>query len=360
MQAREQISERSNNISEESALTSQNSTKQQDLALFETDEKKIDAEMAPLSGQLDVLIQDHAEAESLLKKSHSLQPDLERIRSEVLALTSTYDETSKKSEQSNMELNEVNASVEEASNIAKEVELEKNENDKAEEEVMLPAIAKKSDAIKEKEQLAGEVANMHKKIMETEDANQDIASTFGTKQSALIAKLKEIKEKLEQSRHEFEELEHKAASDEATGLESIKEVKDFSSKFEEATKAEISRLEEMKRQRVDERVEKLEKRRSNLASIEDARFREIDAIKQGLDLIKEVKVIETTLRETDVVLDENVEDSMQWPEYKHAFESTGSYTNSSSEAVHAIHGNDYDDAQASVCGEAASPTAKRR
>ena len=383
-QAKEQISERSKNISKESSLASLLEAKQQDQNLLNAQDKKLDAEMATLSGQIDSFLRELAEAESLIMKSVAINTEKEQVENEILELTSNKQTISQKAKALKKDLEAAISSLEEASNLAKELELEKLENDKEQVQILEPAMIRKAEAMKEKEKLAGEVANLHKNIIEMEDTRRDTMSHVENKLASLNGERKEAKEKLERATLHLQELEKNAAEEEATRSKELQEYKDFTSKFEEATKAEISRLEEMKRQRIDVRIETLEKRRMEIALVEDERNLEKEYLKRGLSMVEEMKGLEAVICQSEIILAENgdelsdvpwlVEKDSSVPDILQADEGNPtvgfSGTDNEPQDIEDVGGNhedddDYDDSalvrdRDDMITEAASPVMKRR
>ena len=95
------MSERSNHVSKESAMTSLNDAKRQKLAFLETSEKKLDMELAALSGQLDFLIKQAADFQAEQKRSGDMKVEFEEVQRDIAELTSSKDRKSKEAEASN-------------------------------------------------------------------------------------------------------------------------------------------------------------------------------------------------------------------------------------------------------------------
>ena len=64
----------------------------------------------------------------------------------------------------------------------------------------------------------------------------------------------------------------------------------------------------MKRQKTDERLAKLDQRRSELASLEDARREGIDHLKEALALMEQMKDVEAAIKNADVELADDGEE----------------------------------------------------
>ncbi|KAL7526815.1 hypothetical protein ACHAXR_003425 [Thalassiosira sp. AJA248-18] len=303
--AKEQMSERSNNVSKESTMASLNDAKQQELTLLEAEEKKLDMELAALSGQLDFLAKQGAEFEAEQQKSTTFKIDAEEVQRDIGELTSSKEGKSKEADASNAELLSAIAAFEEASKAVTDSNAEKAENEKATVEVLEPAVARKADAIKEKEELAGEVVELQKTIEQAQNSNKDSVADSETKVTAKSNELKDHKGKLEEARTSFEQLQKDDAIAQENLSSELNEYKEFAVKFEAATKAEIDRLEVLKRERVDARVSQLEKRRSGLDAIEDSQMSDVDNLKQLNSYLQEMKELKGKIEEGEIAFDEN-------------------------------------------------------
>ncbi len=305
-QAREQISERSRYVSRERALESLNEARQQELALLEADEKKLDGELAALSGQLDFLVKQAADFESEQKKSVDLKVEADKIQRDIDQTASIKEEKAKEAEASNADLQSASAALEEAMKVMAESIAEKLANDKAVLEVLNPAISRKANAIKEKEQLAKKVVALQKSGEQLQSSNEDAATRSHARVIEKSNELNAQKAELETALANLEEMRKRDATVTATLLSEKKEYEEFATKFEAATNAEIARLEVLTRERYDEREKMLEKRHSKIRLLEEAQREEIDNLKQALTVLQELKDINTTIEET-ALLDEKGE-----------------------------------------------------
>lgn len=120
--------------------------------------------------------------------------------------------------------------------------------------------------------------------------------------------MNDVKEKLERAQSALDELLKIVAAEEESNAKELQETKDFSAHFEAATQGEITRLESMKRQKIDERLAKLDQRRSELASLEDVRREEIDHLKEALAFLDQMRDVEAAIKEADVELTEDGEE----------------------------------------------------
>lgn len=113
---------------------------------------------------------------------------------------------------------------------------------------------------------------------------------------------------MEKAQNALGELIKLEAGEVETITRDIQETNDFSAHFEAATKGEIARLDTMKRQKTDERLAKLDQRRSELASLEDARREGIDHLRDALALFEQMKELEAVIKNADVELAEDGEE----------------------------------------------------
>ncbi|KAL7434575.1 hypothetical protein ACHAXH_009199, partial [Discostella pseudostelligera] len=215
---KEQIVERRNNISKETELTSLNELKQQGLTILEADEKKLDAELAVLSGQLDFLIKQVADFEAAQKKSNEIKIVIDEVRHDIAELTLSKEVKSKDAEASNAVLENALMAFEEMTKLADEANSLKRKNEQAIVDVLGPANARKSDAIKEKEKLASKVVALQKTVETNQNVNQDTASTL-----------------LELSNAKFNELEGHKANNLKSLRSYLKDMKDIKTMIEETS-----------------------------------------------------------------------------------------------------------------------------
>ena len=73
-----------------------------------------------------------------------------------------------------------------------------------------------------------------------------------------------------------------------------------------ATKAEVDRLAVLRRERVDARVEHLERRKSDLATLQDGNAKDIGNLKECKSYLQEMKAVRETI-ESEPLLDRNGE-----------------------------------------------------
>lgn len=340
------MAERRSNITKETELASLNESKQQQLAILEADEKKLDAELAALSGQLDFLIKQVTDFEAAQKKSNDMKIVIDEVRHDISELTLSKEVKLKDAEASNAVLENALMAFEEMSKRADEANALKRENDIATVDVFGPANARKADAIKEKEKLASKVVALQKTVETNQNVNQDTASSLLERSNAKFNELEGHKFKLDSVRVDFEEMCNRDATTQANLLNEKQEYEAFSTKFEAATSEEIARLEELKRERFDARQKYLESRRSDLDLLEQAHRDDIENLKQLRSYLKDMKDIKTMIEETALLDDNGNEVSL--PAYD--------------ESVFGLDCDVCDDKDdiMSVGNEAGSPAVKRR
>ena len=300
------MSERSRYVSRERALESLNDVRQKELALLEADEKKMDEELAALSGQLDFLAKQADDFESEQKKSVAMKIEADEIQRDIDQITSIKEEKAKEAEASSADLQSASVALEEAMKAVAESNAEKLANDKAVLEVLNPAKIRRADAIKEKEQLAREVVRLQKSGEQVQSTNNDAATHSRARVVAKSNELNAQKTELEAARANFDEMRKRDATVAATLLSEKREYEEFATKFEAATNAEIARLGVLTRERYDQREELLENRRLEISLLEQAKREEIDSLKQAFFVVREMKDIKTTIEEA-ALLDEKGE-----------------------------------------------------
>mmetsp|Transcript_18946 Transcript_18946/g.39933 ORF Transcript_18946/g.39933 Transcript_18946/m.39933 type:complete len:594 (-) Transcript_18946:285-2066(-) len=303
--AKQQMSESSTNKSKESTMASLNDAKQRELALLQDEEKQLDRELAALSGQLDFLMKQATEFEAEQKRSIDMKVEMEKVQRDIADLTSSKEEKAKEAEASNADLRSAVAAFEDASKAVAEANAEKLENDKATVEVLEPAMARKAEAVKEKERLAGEVVELQKSIEKAQIDSKEAVANSATQLATKSNELKDHQAKLDRARADFDELKKDDAAAQANLANELNEYKDFATKFEAATKAEVDRLNLLKNERTEARVVHLEKRRSDLGAIEDAQRKDVENLRSALAYVQEMKELKNKMDESEIVLDEN-------------------------------------------------------
>lgn len=343
------MTERRSNIAKETELASVNESKQQELAILEADEKRLDTELAALSGQLDFLIKQVADFEAAQSKSNDMKIVAEEVRREIDELSLSKETKSKDSEASAATLQSAMTAFEEMTRLADEATALKRENEATTVDILGPANARKSDAIREKEKLASKVVALQRAAETSQNTNNDAASSSLERVNAKSNELEGHKATLDKARVEYEEMCKSDALARDTLLKEKKEYEEFSAKFEAATSVEISRLDELKRERLDARHALLEKRRSNLDQLEQAHRDDIEHLKLLRSYLKDMKDIKSRIVET-ALLDENGKE-VPLPSYELGVVGDGDDSDDTKD--------DVDDIM-SVDNEAGSPAVKRR
>lgn len=316
------------------------------MAILEADEKKLDSELVALSGQLDFLTKQVIDFEAAQSKSNEMKVVADEVRHDIAELTFIKDTKSKDAEASYAALQIVLTAFEEISKLAYEANAMKLENETAIVDVLCPANARKSNATKEKQKLAGKVVALQKTAETTRNSNQDAATSILERVGAKLDELEGHRAKLDSARVDLEEMSKLDATTQANLLNEKREYEELSAKFEVATTMEISRLEELKHGRFEARQTYLENRRSDLDLLEQAHRDDIENLKQLCSYLKDMKDVKTMLEEK-ALLDENGIE-VPLPDYD--------------ERVFGMDCDDCDDKDdiTSVHNEAGSPAVKRR
>lgn len=244
-----------------------------------------------------------------------MKVETEDVQRDIAELTSSKEAKSKETEASNADLQSAINVFDEATKLVEEANVVKLENDKGMAEVLKPARMRKADAIKEKEQLAGEVVALQKEIEQAQNINKDTITNSEAKLLTKSNELKEEKAKLEKARTEFEELVKSDAASHDALLKEQKEYQDFATKFEAATKAEIDSLEGQKTARVDARVAQLEARRSALDLLEDRLSGDIENLKANALFLQQMKDVKKRIQEAPLLDESGEEFTLDGDEY---------------------------------------------
>jgi len=298
---------RSEHLSKEAELSARNDALQQELSLIQSEEKKLDEELAMLSGQLDFFTQNVAEYEAQQKRSDEIKKEMECVKSDIVELTSKKAMVDKAREESSAVLKEVDMAYNEAKDAYDTIMSQKAEKEKARNETIKAAEARKANAMKQKEILAGKIAKCHEEGANKEGSDKASLSESEARLLAVSKKLNLRREELEKARAQSEMSKKEGASNLNAKQKQLKEIRELTSKFEAASKAEVDRLAELKKERIESRLEHIEKRRADLNLIEDAQKADITNIKRKFDVIQEVNKMKDLIAKSKIVLDKDGE-----------------------------------------------------
>mmetsp|Transcript_23531 Transcript_23531/g.36858 ORF Transcript_23531/g.36858 Transcript_23531/m.36858 type:complete len:582 (-) Transcript_23531:1285-3030(-) len=314
--AKLQMTLRSEHLSKEAELTARNDMAQQEVSLVQAEQKKLAEELALLSGQLDFFTQNVAEYETKQKRSDEIKAEMEGAKSDIVDLISKKAIVAKNLEESSSELKEVEKSYDGAKEAYDTIMSGKDEKEKERGEATKTAEARRADAMKKKEILAGSIAKFQEETANQEGQGKDTLSGAEARLVALSKTLKTREEQLEKKRAASDRLKEESASTMADKAAQAKEMREMTSKFEAASKAEIDRLAVLKKERIESRVEHVEKRRSDLNLIEDCQRADIKNIRKKLGVLEEVNKIKDSIKESKIVLDKDGNDRFIMPNVK--------------------------------------------
>jgi len=314
--AKLQMTLRSEHLSKEAELTARNDMAQQEVSLVQAEQKKLAEELALLSGQLDFFTQNVAEYETKQKRSDEIKAEMEGAKSDIVDLISKKAIVAKNLEESSSKLKEVEKSYDGAKEAYDTIMSGKDEKEKERGEATKTAEARRADAMKKKEILAGSIAKFQEETANQEGQGKDTLSGAEARLVALSKTLKTREEQLEKKRAASDRLKEESASTMADKAAQAKEMREMTSKFEAASKAEIDRLAVLKKERIESRVEHVEKRRSDLNLIEDCQRADIKNIRKKLGVLEEVNKIKDSIKESKIVLDKDGNDRFIMPNVK--------------------------------------------
>ena len=304
---------RSEHLSKEAELTARNDAMQKEVDFIQTEENKLAEELALLSGQLDFFTQNMAEYEAKQMRSAEIKTELEGIKSEVVELTSRKATVTKAVDESSSELREVEQSYNKTKETYDTIMNGKDEKKKASEDAIKAAEARRANAMKEKEVLAGKFAKCQEETASQEVKGKDALCEAEAKIQTLSKTLKSREEQLEHLKVASDKRKKDNDAAIAAKVAKAKEIRDLTSNFEAATQAEIDRLAVFKKERIESRVEHVEKRRSDLNLIEDCQKADIKNIRKKLGVLKEVNKMKALIEESDIKLDKNGNDQFVMP-----------------------------------------------
>ena len=299
---------RSEHLSKEAELTARNDAAQQEASLVQAEQKKLAEELALLSGQFDFFTQNVAEYEAKQKRSDEIKTEMEGVKSDVVELKSKMaNNVSKDLEESSLALKEVGKSYDEANEVYDVIMSEKDEKEKARDEAIKAAEARMANAMKEKEILAGKIAKYQEETANLVEQSEDVDSNAKARIVALTKALKTREEQLEEKRAASDKLKEEIATTLAAKTAKVNEMRESTSKFEAASSAEVDRLAVLKKERIESRVEHVEKRRSDLNLIEDCQRADVNNIRKKLGMFQKFNKIKSSIEESEIVLENGVD-----------------------------------------------------
>jgi chromosome segregation ATPase len=296
---------RSEHLSKEAELTARNDALQQELSLVQAEEKKLDEELATLSGQLDFFTQNVADYEAQQQKFDEIKKEMEGVKSDIVELKTKKAFLDKVSEESSSSLKEAKKAYNKVKEAYDTIISEKAEKEKARDEAIKAAEARRTNAMKEKEILAGKIAKCHEELANQDRQDKDALHASEARVVAASKKLKIRIEQKEEARACSDKLRKEWKDSYDVQVARLRELKELSSKFEAASNAEIDRLAMLKKERIESRLEHVEKRRSDLALIEDAQKADINNIKKKLDRLRAVNKLKALIAESKIDLSKN-------------------------------------------------------
>ncbi|KAK1738893.1 hypothetical protein QTG54_010209 [Skeletonema marinoi] len=306
--AKQQMTLRSEHLSKEAELTARNDAAQQEASLVQAEQKKLAEELALLSGQFDFFTQNVAEYEAKQKRSDEIKTEMEGVKSDVVELKSKMaNHVSKDLEESSLALKEVEKSYDEANEVYDVIMSEKDEKEKARDEAIKAAEARMANAMKEKEILAGKIAKYQEETANLVEQSEDVDSNAKARIVALTKALKTREEQLEEKRAASDKLKEEIATTLAAKTAKVNEMRESTSKFEAASSAEVDRLAVLKKERIESRVEHVEKRRSDLNLIEDCQRADVNNIRKKLGMFQKFNKIKSSIEESEIVLENGVD-----------------------------------------------------
>lgn len=246
---------RSEHLSKEAELTARNDAAQQEVSRVQAEQKKLAEELALLSGQLDFFTQNVAEYETKQKLSGEIKAEMEGVKSDIVELITKKANVVRSLEESSSELKEVEKAYDGAKEAYDTIMSEKDEKEKERGEATKNAEARRATAMKEKEILAGKIAKFQEETANQEGQGKDALSGAEARLVVLSKTLKTREEQLEKKRAASDKLKEEIASTLAAKTAQEKEMREMTSKFEAASKAEIDRLAVLKKERIESRVD---------------------------------------------------------------------------------------------------------
>ena len=301
-QAKEQMSERGQYMTEESDLGKINDAKAREVAALEAEERKLESELAALSAQYDFLDGQHSAFEGERARLYDVATEMEKMTEESTRLVRDKDAKAKEDETVSSELESATAAFDGASKEAVDIATEREANDRDDVDVKAPALKRKADAVMGKEELSGELIEMQKKNDGEVGSGREAAAASGARCAEISKELTGGKAKRDERKEELGKIAGEDAARWEADTKQLKEYKvrrrdrqrgtrfifirinvnsqivppfhplpfpkDFNKKFEEATKAEVARLETLRMDRISSRTAQVGERQAKVASLE--------------------------------------------------------------------------------------------
>jgi len=266
--AKEQMSERGQYMTEESDLTKINDAKAREVAALEAEERKLESELAALSAQYDFLHGQHSAFEGERARLYDVATEMEKTTEESTRLVQDRDAKAKVDEAKSSELEGAAAAFDGASEEAGDIAADREANDRDDVDVKAPALKRKADAVMGKEELSGELIEMQKKNDGEAGSGREAAAASGARCAEVSKELTDWNAKRDERKDALGKMVGEDAARWEADTKQLKEYKDFNKKFEDATNAEVARLETLRMDRISSRTAQVGERQSKVASLE--------------------------------------------------------------------------------------------
>lgn len=301
------MSERGQYMTEESDLTKVNDAKAREVAALEAEERKLESELAALSAQYDFLHRQHSAFEGERARLYDVATEMEKTTEESTRLVQDRDAKAKVDEAKSSELEGAAAAFDGASEEAGDIAADREANDRDDVDVKAPALKRKADAVMGKEELSGELIEMQKKNDGEAGSGREAAAASGARCAEVLKELTDWNAKRDERKDALGKMVGEDAARWEADTKQLKEYKvrrptkrrplyiyiypiffftrgyinshiapfhphpfpqDFNKKFEDATNAEVARLETLRMDRISSRTAQVGERQSKVASLE--------------------------------------------------------------------------------------------
>jgi len=268
----------------------------------------MEKESATLSARYDTLLLQFTEREEIHKLRDDKKKEREKKEKKIDSLKT------KKTDLSNLVANlKANCKADEVKfhesrkrrSSVEDLHTKNNEKDK-EMEKLVNVVQPKY--LKEKEQLAKEMTELHEQSKSKKDEFEKTHKMNEMLLSDLDVQLKNATAEIETKKEKVKQLEQFRIEASVSSSEEIKECKKFKESFEEALKAQQVRLEEQERHLQQTRRKQIDEQKTQLNSIREAEKFKQKVIEEGIKILLKTKEMEDFLLNSEIHLNEKGEE----------------------------------------------------
>eukprot|EP00978_Attheya_sp_CCMP212_P001672 scaffold3445_cov57-Attheya_sp.AAC.4 len=301
--------EKTKNASEEANMISERSLCEDEIRnMSDTQISLLEKTLETVTTQLENLVFQCDDAETMKKQIVAAENELKEVEIKAANLGGMEEVEKKLVVEAKTKANSAETAYTEVKKLEASLLSYCEFNNKIEAEQVIPAKEELVELLKEKERLAGVMGEFHASSVSDKAERKVDLEAAGAKIVSLKEGLKGTDEEIETIKTERQTIGVRlAALNEARDKE-IEENRSFCLKFEEATKAEQTRLEELLESRKSEHKKKIDELRSEGAKTTNEYNLKLEIVNQGSKIIDTTEDAESKLRDSPIQLNDDGED----------------------------------------------------